>query len=102
MGRPPITDDQREVAITMLANAIRKDAHLRNRAQQAKETGNVLASATTGRRVEPSRRYVEGMRDMLRVLFAEGPNLVDELLEEAYSMAMGAPTTFTENGQHYQ
>lgn len=99
MGRPNITEDQWEIAVTMLANAIRKDAHLRDRASQAHERGNLLETSTAGRRAESSRRYVAGMTDMLKVLFAEGPELADQLLEEAYARAMGAPTQFGDNGQ---
>ncbi len=101
MGRPNITEDQWEMAVTMLANAIRKDAHLRNRARRAKERGNVLASSTAGRRTESSQRYVQGMCDILGVLFAEGPELADQCMEEAYALAMGTPARFADNGQNY-
>lgn len=101
MGRPNITEDQWEMAVTMLANAIRKDAHLRGRAARAEERGNLLETSTAGRRAESSTRYVEGMRDILRVLFAEGPELAAQCMEEAYARAMGTPTRFADNGQNY-
>ncbi len=101
MGQPDITEVQREVAVTLLANAIRKDAHLRGRVHQAKERGGPLATAMASRRAEPSQRYVEGMRDLLRVLFADGSTLAEECLEEAYAMAVGASSPKTNNGIAY-
>ena len=100
MGRPDITDDQREIAVTMLANALRKDAHLRSRAQHAEERGNPLTSVMAGRRSESSQRYVEGMRDLLRVLFVDGSTLAEECLEEAYAQAIGTSKPFTSNGSN--
>ncbi len=81
MGRPEITADQREMAVVMLANAMRKDAHLRNRAHRAGEDGPLQASLLQ-RRVEPSQRYIDGMRDLLRVLFLDGQTAIDESLED--------------------
>lgn len=91
MGQPAITELQREMAVTLLANAIRKDAHLRDRATRARERGTPLTSVMAGRRSESSQRYIEGMRDLLRVLFADGSQLMEECLEEAYARAIGAP-----------
>jgi hypothetical protein len=31
MGQPAITEDQRELAVILLANALRRDAHLQRR-----------------------------------------------------------------------
>lgn len=101
MGRPEITDDQWEVAVTLLANAIRKDAYLRGRAKHAAERGNLLSTSTAGRRAESSQRYVEGMRDILRVLFANGPALADQCMEEAYAMAMGTPSLQAGDGNYH-
>lgn len=98
MGRPNITDDQREIAVTLLANAMRKDAHLRDRATQAKEKGNPLTTVTAGRRSESSRRYVEGMRDLLRVLFVDGHSAAEECLNEAYAQATSVDSTITNYG----
>lgn len=98
MERPPITGDQREMAIVLLANALRKDAHLRARAQHAGEPGSLLHHGLTKRRGEPSRRYVEGMRDLLRVLFPDGHAVADECLEEAYARALGAPPSVATRG----
>jgi hypothetical protein len=102
MGHPEITADQREMAVVMLANAIRKDAHLRDRAHRAGEHG-LLQASLSQRRVEPSQRYIDGMRDLLRVLFLDGQAVVEECLEEAYARAIGAPAPAANNsnGTHY-
>ena len=102
MGHPEITDDQREMAVVLLANAMRKDAHLRARAHQVGEQGNPLYDAMTKRRAEPSQRYIEGMRDLLRVLFPNGHAVAEECLEEAYARAMGAPAQVPSNGNGTQ
>lgn len=88
-GRPGITEDQRHMAVTMLANALRKDAHLRERAHHARSTGDPLLGAVGRRRSESSQRYIDGMVDLLRVLFINGDAVVRDCLEEAYVMAMG-------------
>lgn len=102
MGHPEITPDQREMAIVMLANAMRKDAHLRDRAHWAGTQDGVLDAAMTSRRLEPSQRYVDGMRDLLRVLFHDGRTVTEECLEEAYARAIGAPAPVTTNGHGTQ
>lgn len=102
MGHPEITADQREMAIVLLANAMRKDAHLRDRAYRVGEQDSVLHAAMMKRRLEPSRRYVEGMRDLLRVLFIDGHAVAEECLEEAYALAIGAPAPVTNTGNGTQ
>lgn len=93
MGRPAITEDQWELAVTMLANAIRKDAHLRSRAHAHVEQGDPLRDSMTKLRSKPSERYIEGMRDILRILFVDGDVMADAALEEAYRRAVGMPPT---------
>lgn len=94
MGQPAITEDQWEMAVTMLANAIRKDAHLRARAAAHVEQGDPLQDSIARLRSKPSERYIAGMRDMLRILFLDGDVLADAALEEAYRRAIGlAPTS---------
>jgi hypothetical protein len=93
MGRPAITEDQWELAVTMLANAIRKDAHLRARAIAHREQGEPLRDSLTKLRSKPSERYIEGMRDLLKVLFLDGDVLAEACLEEAYRRAVGMPPT---------
>lgn len=102
MGRPTITADQREMAVVLLANALRKDAHLRARAHHAGEPDHPLYHGLTKRRSEPSERYVEGMRDLLRVLFPDGHAVADECLEEAYARAIGLSASVANNGNRTQ
>jgi hypothetical protein len=89
MGLPGITEDQREMAVAMLANALRKDAHLRERAHGVTREWNSVSGFMARRRAEPSQRYVDGMCDVLRVMFANGDVVVAQCLEEAYAQAMG-------------
>lgn len=102
MGRPEITDDQREIAIELLANAIRKDAHPRARVSQMREHEDPMRYAMAKRRSEPSQRYVEGMRDLLRALFANGHAAAEECLEAAYARAVGVSGNMSSNGKGTQ
>ena len=102
MGQPRITRDQREMAVVLLANAMRKDAHLRARAHQLQEEGTPLHAGMVKRRAEPSRRYVEGMRDLLRVLFPNGHAVAEECLEEAHARAIGASAYGPDGGNGTQ
>jgi hypothetical protein len=88
---PAITDDQRMMVTTMLANALRKDAHLRERAHATRDGLDVFHSTLAHRRADPSQRYIDGMCDLLRVMFVNGDALVRECLEDAYVQAMGLP-----------
>ncbi len=89
MGQPAITEDQWEMAVTLLANAIRKDAHLRARAAASIEQGDPLRDSLAKLRSKPSERSIAGMRDMLRLLFLDGDVMADAALEEAYRRAIG-------------
>ena len=104
MERPGITEDQREMAVVLFANAIRKDAHLRARARAVGDQGVFLRAGMTSRRAELAQRYIEGMRDLLRVLFPNGYALAEECMEEAYARAMGLPASGAtiDNGSHFQ
>lgn len=102
MDYPEITDDQREMVVELLANAMRKDAHLRNRGRQLGEQGSVLHDSLRNRRSEPSTRYIEGMRDLLRVLFPNGQAVAEACLEEASARALGASAPITNNGSGAQ
>lgn len=90
------------MAIVLLANAMRKDAHLRTRAHQVGEPDNPLHHGMRKRRTEPSQRYVEGMRDLLRVLFPNGHAVAEECLEEAYARAIGASAYVANSGNSTQ
>ena len=91
MAQPGITEDQRIMVVALLANAIRKDAHLRERAHDLRSFGDPVTSAMAIRRAAPSQRYVDGMCDLIRVLFINGSLVVEQCLEEAYAQAMGVP-----------
>lgn len=88
MGRPEMTGDQRELLVEMFANALRKDAHLRTREGEG-SAADPLQAGIARRRADASRRYVEGMRDVVRVLFLDGYLAAEACLEEAYARAMG-------------
>ena len=104
MAYPEITRDQREMAVVLLANALRRDAHLRARVEHFGADAAPLRTGQIKRRAEPSQCYVDGMRDILRVLFADGHAVAEECLEEAYARALGAsgPVSPSENdrGDH--
>jgi len=102
VSQPGITDEQRLMAVALLANAIRKDAHLRNRPPRSQEQAASLTSLMAGNRSESSQRYIDGMRDLLRVLFADGAVLTDEILEEAYAQAMGMPSPLSPTDMEFQ
>lgn len=95
-----ITVDQREMAVMMLANALRKDAHLRNRVHQGADASDALHAGMVKRRLESSQRYVEGMRDLLRVLFPNGHAIAEECMEEAYARAMGVSAPEVNGGDN--
>lgn len=86
-GRPEMTPDQREMLVELLANALRKDAHLR--ARLGGMTGDPFQSGMAKRRIEASQRYVEGMRDAVRVLFLDGYSAAQACLEAAHARATG-------------
>ncbi|HEU0163955.1 MAG TPA: hypothetical protein VFQ54_02860 [Thermomicrobiales bacterium] len=98
MGYPEITEDQREMVVEMLANAIRKDAHLRARADRPLPDGTPLRANLMRRRAEPSQRYIDGMRDLVRVLFVDGQTLATACLEDAYRRAMGISAPVANDG----
>jgi hypothetical protein len=89
MGQPTITEDQRELAVILLANALRKDAHLRSRQGAAVPGDAGVGSGATRWRMEASRRYAQGMTDLLAMLFDGGRTVADECLRTAEVMAFG-------------
>jgi hypothetical protein len=85
MGRTEITNEQRAMAVTLLANALRKEAHVRSRTGNGRPQG-----LPAGRgRSEATHQYVRGMRDLLAVLFANGRAVADACLAEARIQAFG-------------
>ena len=79
------------MVVVLLANALRKDAYLRARIQDTSGEDSPLRASLTRRRAESSQRYVDGMRDLLRVLFADGHAVTEACLEEARTLA-ASPT----------
>jgi hypothetical protein len=87
-GRPPMTEEQRVMAVALLANAIRSEEHQRARAR-GRPLGDVLPGFGTRGRADASRRYVQGMRDLLAVLFDGGRAVADDCYREARAQALG-------------
>jgi hypothetical protein len=87
MTQPTITPDQRDLAVTLLANALRKDAHLWRGHGRSPDADGI--GGTTRWRVEASRRYAQGMTDLLAVLFDGGRPLADDCLRAAEQLAFG-------------
>ena len=86
------------MAVVLLANALRRDAHLRSRLRHADEDHSPWRIGLIKRRASPSQRYVDGMHDLLGVLFADGHALAEACLAEAYARALNAdPASTGEN-----
>jgi hypothetical protein len=84
-----MTDDQRELAVTLLANALRRDAHLQRQSRTGDRDETAGPSGATRWRVEAARRYTQGMTDLLAVLFEGGRGVADECLSAAEVLAFG-------------
>lgn len=89
MSRPAMTEDQRVVAVALLANAIRKERGRRARTDDARPHSTVLSTFGAAGRAEGSAQYVRGMRDLLAVLFAGGRDVADACYEAALIEAGG-------------
>ena len=76
------------MAVELLANAIRKEERLGARSR-GNPLGDVLPGLAARARNEGPRRYVQGMRDLLAVLFAGGRAAADECYAEALALARG-------------
>ena len=87
-GRPRITEAQRVMAVALLANAIRSEENHRLRAR-GRPLGDVLPGFGGRGRADASRRYVQGMRDLLAVLFDGGRAVADSCYQEARAQALG-------------
>jgi len=84
MARPPISEEQRIMAVALLANAIRKTDRPATRPSSFfLEIGS--------RRRDPSQEYLRGMRDLLAVLFDGGPRTADDCYAAAQTQATGDP-----------
>lgn len=89
MARPPMTEDQRVVAVALLANAIRRERGERGRAEDARRASAVRAVFPGLGRGEASSAYLRGMRDLLAVLFDGGRTTADECYAAAVTEANG-------------
>lgn len=89
MGLPTITDDQREMAVILLANALRRDAHLRRPPATGDREDTAGPGGAARWRAEASRRYAQGMTDLLAILFQDGRTVADECLRAAEILAFG-------------
>ena len=89
MGRPRITEEQRAVAVALLANAQRQLEHRRARADAAARDGDLVRIAGASGQADAARQYARGMRDLLAVLFAGGGAGADALMREAEVAARG-------------
>ncbi len=85
MRRTEITSEQRAMAVTLLANALRKDAHVRARTGDGRH--NALTAVGGRGRSEASQQYIRGMCDLLAVLFDDGRAVADACYEEARAKA---------------
>ena len=89
MARPTMSEDQRVVAVALLANAIRKERGERVQADDARQTSAVRAMFPGLGRGEASTEYLRGMRDLLAVLFEGGRATADECYAAALAAADG-------------
>jgi hypothetical protein len=82
-----MSDTQREVAVHLLANALRKVRLNEHRAMNSAEPDGV-APARRGNREQCDERYVRGMLDMLSGLY--GAAYANELYRTARSLERSA------------
>jgi hypothetical protein len=84
-----MTAEQRLMAVTLLANAIRK--HERDNHAPAVDTGAADLARLAGARgrATASHQYVRGMIDLLAVLFEGGRPFAESCYEEARRLADG-------------
>lgn len=93
MSQPRMSQDQRMMAVTMLANAIRKGE--RGRRPETAEAGrpeiapNIARLAGARGRTGAAQQYVRGMVDLLAVMFEGGRPAAEACYEEARRVALG-------------
>ena len=89
MARSEITSDQRAMAVALLANALRKDAHVRARTGDGDGRRHDLSGLGSRARSDASQQYIRGMRDLLTVLFENGRAVADACYDDARVQAFG-------------
>lgn len=87
MARPAITDEQREIAVVLLANAVRKQRRRSPPAAPGQDDPLPLRAARAGE--SANERYVRGMLDMVAILFADGRATADACLRAARALEAG-------------
>lgn len=90
MARPAITDEQREIAVELLANAVRKQR--RRSTATRRETDGLLRARGDQAGAAADDRYLQGMLDIVAVLFAGGRATADACLRAARALEAGEPT----------
>jgi len=90
MPLPAITEDQREMAVALLANALRKQEERRQESGIGSDHAFPEVGSRRAQRAADAR-YVQGMRDLLTVLFAGGRATTESCLAQARAQALGGP-----------
>ncbi len=89
MSQPRMTGDQRLMAVTLLANAIRKQEGSRREPATDPVAADLARLAGARGRDDASHQYVRGMVDLLAVLFEGGRPQAEACYQEALQMARG-------------
>jgi hypothetical protein len=79
-----LTDIQHEVAVHLLANALRK------RRRRTPTLGSIDATTNRSARAHPDDEYLRGMLDLLTALY--GRETTDELYRQALALERAAST----------
>ncbi len=87
MARPAITEEQRAIAVELLANAVRKQR--RRQAPGRRLPEGLLQTRVDRSDLAADDRYLRGMLDIVAVLFAGGRATADECLRAARVMEAG-------------
>jgi hypothetical protein len=80
-----MTEEQWQVAATMLANALRKVDRFDG--SRAAASDDLMHAVASGRRAEAAEAYARGMVDLLAVLFDGGRPSAERLAAAAQAMA---------------
>lgn len=92
MSQPRMTADQRLMAVTLLANAIRKHEGTRREPTTDPAATDLARLAGARGRDDANHQYVRGMVDLLAVLFEGGRPQAEACYQEALQLARGNPS----------
>lgn len=95
MSQPRMTQDQRLMAVTLLANAIRKQE--RTRPPAGADGSDLTRLAGSRGRATATHQYVRGMVDLLAVLFEGGRPVAESCYDEALRVAAGTQAPGADN-----